>query len=109
MQNNPLVVTGVFRLGPVNPVSGLRPLIDTSDVSLPPDAAVAPSAGPRHLETRRRKSGELAYYWKVPTRDRGKGCIIPAEPLGTDFEAASRRADELNQLLDRWREKRKGH
>lgn len=108
MQNNPLVVTGVFKLGPVNPVSGLRPLIDLSDLALPANAPIGHAAEwPRHLETRRRKSGELAYYWKVPTRDRDKGCFIPAEPLGTDFECARQRADDLNGLLDRWRADRK--
>ncbi|MBS0233788.1 MAG: hypothetical protein JSR99_09905 [Proteobacteria bacterium] len=112
MDQNPSVNTGVFLLGPLNPISGLRPILELGPAPARPVDRV-PSRqeqrGPRHMERRILKSGEPAYYWKVPTRDRDNGCAIPAEPLGTDFESASRRADELNELLDRWRVERKVH
>jgi hypothetical protein len=109
MESNPLVNTGVFQLGPACPISGIRKLID---VSKPPATVIGrPSTRsadrPRHLESRPRKSGERAYYWKVPTRDRDKGCFIPAEALGTDLDGAPTRAAILNERLDGWRANRK--
>jgi hypothetical protein len=63
---------------------------------------------PRHVISKRLKSGAAAYYYNVPTRYREMKCSVPNEPLGTDFNKACKRAESLNSLFDEWDTQRKG-
>jgi hypothetical protein len=63
---------------------------------------------PRHVITKRLKSGATAFYYNVPTRYRKLGCPVPNEPLGTDFAAACAKATTLNGLFDEWDRMRRG-
>ncbi len=56
-------------------------------------------------------TGRTAFYYNVPTRYRKMGCVVPNEPLGTDYAKAcgeGGRAETLNGLFDEWMDARKG-
>lgn len=69
---------------------------------------------PRYVRPRLLASGQIAFYWIVPTYFRRLGCAIPNEPIGNDYTAAcgndgnSGRAAALNALFDEWTSKRDG-
>lgn len=63
---------------------------------------------PRYVIPKRLKSGEVAFYFNVPTRYRKSGCEVPNEPLGTDFGKMKERAETLNGLIDEWTDARNG-
>ena len=69
---------------------------------------------PRYVRPRVLASGQVGFYWIVPTYFRQLGCAIPNEPLGTDYTVAcgedSRggRAAILNALFDEWDSTRRG-
>ena len=100
---------GVFKLGPPNPITGLRPIDligGTMDVaaSIAADCKVRPKA--RYMEERHLKSG-IRFYWGPPHWSKKLGCEIPDEPLGSNYEYAMRRSEVLNRLWDDWRRQRK--
>lgn len=59
---------------------------------------------PRYMTVKRLASGGTAFYWAAQSRDYKAGFTIRAEALGTNAEAAARRARLLNEHLDAWRE-----
>jgi len=63
---------------------------------------------PRHVISKRLKSGQTAYYYNIPTRYREMECPVPNEALGTDFPKACKRATTLNGLFDEWDTQRNG-
>jgi hypothetical protein len=69
---------------------------------------------PRYVRPRLLASGQVGFYWIVPTYFRGLGCSIPNEPLGTDYAVAcgedgsGGRAASLNALFDEWHSARRG-
>jgi hypothetical protein len=69
---------------------------------------------PRFVIAKTLKRGATGFYFNVPTLYRKLGCIIPNEPLGTDYTTAcgddgnGGRAGILNILFDDWNTKRKG-
>lgn len=69
---------------------------------------------PRNVQGIRLASGEIGYYWYVPTKFRKQGCKIPNEPLGTNYVVAcgedgkGGRAAACNSLFDEWRRTRGG-
>ncbi len=63
---------------------------------------------PRHVIRKKLASGQIGYYYNVPTTYRRLQCPVPNEPLGTDFSIACRRASALNGLFDEWDQSRRG-
>jgi hypothetical protein len=69
---------------------------------------------PRYVIAKPLASGEMGFYWNIPTRYRKQGCAIPNEPLGHDYaiacgdDGAGGRAAALNAYFDEWDTKRKG-
>ena len=69
---------------------------------------------PRFVISKVLASGETAFYFNVPTLYRKQGCIIPNEPLGTDYGIACGEnglggsAAALNALFEEWNAKRRG-
>jgi hypothetical protein len=69
---------------------------------------------PRYVIAKRLSSGELAFYFNVPTKFRKAGCVVANEPLGTDYVAAcgddgnGGRAAIRNSLIDEWIANRDG-
>jgi hypothetical protein len=63
---------------------------------------------PRHVIYKILTSGEIAYYYNVPSRYRPLKCPVINEPLGTDYAVASNRAVTLNAHFDEWDTSRKG-
>lgn len=63
---------------------------------------------PRHVRPKRLKSGQIAYYYDVPTKYRKLKCAVENEPLGTDFAKMQDRAKVLNEQFDEWDRVRKG-
>ncbi len=66
---------------------------------------------PRHVIPKVLATGRTAFYYNVPTRYRKMGCVVPNEPLGTDYAKAcgdGGRAETLNGLFDEWMDARKG-
>src|SRR5438105_2356678 len=58
---------------------------------------------PRYVTTKRRKNGELGYFFDLPTWARQKGCTVKNEALGTDYNAARLRAETvLLPAFDSW-------
>lgn len=63
---------------------------------------------PRYIIAKPLASGATGFYFTVPTRYRKMGCIIPNEPLGSDYAIAcgpdgkGGRAAALNALFDEW-------
>lgn len=62
-----------------------------------------PAGWPRYMREKRLRSGGVAYFWEAPGAYRKAGFPIPSEALGSDYAAASARADRLNATLDAWR------
>lgn len=65
---------------------------------------------PRHVIPKVLATGRTAFYYNVPTRYRKMGCMVPNEPLGTDYAKAcgeGGRAETLNGLFDEWMDARK--
>src|SRR6516225_9616867 len=57
---------------------------------------------PRYVLRKPLKSG-WSYYFNVPTWARSAGCPIKNEPLGSDYDAAVRRAETvLLPAFDSW-------
>ncbi len=50
------------------------------------------------------RSGRLAYFWELTTRDRRRGCPLHSEALGTDYGDVCTKASILNAQLDAWRD-----
>src|SRR5438046_142017 len=87
------------------------------------DLAARPAAGPgrrrgsvsvlrplpRFVRIKSLASGAVAFYWDLTGYYRGLGCLIPGEPLGTDYVTAcgedgnGGRAARLNALFDEWK------
>ncbi len=69
---------------------------------------------PRYVRPRKLASGQIGFYWIVPTYFRKLGCKIPNEPLGDNYAVAcgdngnGGRAAGLNALFDEWTAKRNG-
>jgi hypothetical protein len=69
---------------------------------------------PRFVRTKPLANGAVAYYWELTGHYRKLGCLIPGEPLGTDYARAcgddgnGGRAAALNSLFDAWRSSRTG-
>jgi hypothetical protein len=58
---------------------------------------------PRYVITKPKEDGRLAHYFNVPMWARRKGCTVENEPLGTDYEAARLRAEQvLLPAFDSW-------
>jgi hypothetical protein len=53
-----------------------------------------------HMTSRRLKSGQTAYFWQLPKKARQFNIALHAEPLGSDFVQACRRAEKLNVLYE---------
>jgi hypothetical protein len=68
------------------PGSGYRPLIE---ITTQPN-----------MRRKRLRNGQTAYYWRPPRKVNRQGLPIFAEPLGTDFVEAGKRALKLNALCD---------
>src|SRR5258708_6219685 len=62
---------------------------------------------PRHVIFKALASGDVAYYYNVPSRYRGL-CPVRNEPLGKDYAVACIRAATLNGLFDEWDATRRG-
>jgi hypothetical protein len=59
---------------------------------------------PRYVERKPLKSGAVAYFFNVPTWARKAGCPVRNVPLGTDYDTAVRRAEDvLLPAFDSWR------
>jgi hypothetical protein len=59
---------------------------------------------PRYTLPKPLKSGKRGYFFNVPMWARKKGCTIENEPLGTDYDIAVRRAEDvLLKAFDSWR------
>jgi hypothetical protein len=69
---------------------------------------------PRFVIAKPLAGGNVGFYFNVPTYFRKLGCLIPNEPLGTDYARAcgsdgkGGRAAALNALFDEWRKARNG-
>jgi hypothetical protein len=69
---------------------------------------------PRFVRTKALANGAVAYYWELTGHYRKLGCLIPGEPLGTDYVRAcgedgnGGRAAALNSLFEAWRSSRTG-
>jgi hypothetical protein len=69
---------------------------------------------PRFVIAKTLKGGAVGFYFNIPTLYRKLGCVIPNEPLGTDYATAcgddgdGGRAAALNGVFDEWNIKRKG-
>lgn len=61
---------------------------------------------PRYTHARALKSGNLAYYWQLPTWAKQQGCTIANEALGTNMPKAMVRAEFLNNVFDDWKKGR---
>src|SRR5437660_261507 len=58
---------------------------------------------PRYVRRKPLKGG-WGYFFDVPTWARAAGCTVENEPLGTDYDAAARRAEMvLLPAFDSWR------
>jgi hypothetical protein len=58
---------------------------------------------PRYVRRMPLRNGLWAYYFTPPTGARAAGCPIQNEPLGTDYDAAVRRAETvLLPAFDGW-------
>jgi hypothetical protein len=58
---------------------------------------------PRYTLAKRLKGGRTAYFFNVPMWARRKGCTVQNDALGTDYEAARRRAEQvLLPAFDSW-------
>jgi Phage integrase family len=65
-----------------------------------------PLGWPRYMVPRRLKSGDVGYYWVIPTWAKKKGCLLSIEALGTDYSIAKNRCDELlNRQFNAWRKR----
>jgi hypothetical protein len=69
---------------------------------------------PRFVIAKTLVSGDISFYFNIPTHYRRLGCTIPNEPLGNDYAVAcgtdgnGGRAKALNGLFDEWNNHRKG-
>lgn len=63
---------------------------------------------PKYVISKPRASGEVAYFWQLPTwarspaKKHGRVCPIKSEPLGTDLAEAVTKANILNECLSDW-------
>ena len=58
---------------------------------------------PRHVLRKPLKGGKHGYFFNIPTKARKAGCPLRNEPLGTDYEAAVKRAENiLLPAFDAW-------
>lgn len=55
------------------------------------------------MVSRKLAGNRIAYYWQPRPKDVQAGCTLKGEPLGSDYGAARKRANELNEELDAWR------
>jgi hypothetical protein len=59
---------------------------------------------PRYVRRKRLAGGALAYFFEPPTWAREQECPVDPEPLGIDYDAAVRRAEDiLLPAFDSWR------
>lgn len=59
---------------------------------------------PRYCRRKRLKSGKWAHFFAPPTWAYAQGCVVSPEALGTDYDAAVRRAENvLLPAFDSWR------
>lgn len=59
---------------------------------------------PRYVERRPLAGGRWGYFFNIPTWARRAGCPLKNEPLGTDYDSAVRRAEDvLLPAFDSWR------
>ena len=59
---------------------------------------------PRYVFRKPLKAGAWAYFFNVPSWARQAGCPVKNEPLGTDYDAAVQRAENiLLPAFDAWR------
>ena len=69
---------------------------------------------PRFVYSKLLASGKTSFYWHVTKHYRLQGCLIPDEPLGTNYLVAcgedgdGGRAAQLNALFNEWRASRAG-
>lgn len=69
---------------------------------------------PRFVRAKALANGAVAYYWELTGHYRKLGCLIPGEPLGTDYVCAcgedgnGGRAAALNALFEEWRSSKAG-
>jgi hypothetical protein len=69
---------------------------------------------PRYVINKRLASGDVAFYFNIPSYFRKLGCPVPNEPLGTDYDIAcgkdgnGGRAAALNARFDEWNQIRRG-
>lgn len=61
---------------------------------------------PRYVRSKPLSHGGVAWYWSPPTKFKEQGCAIEPDALGEDMIEAFKRAEELNEALDAWREGR---
>ena len=67
---------------------------------------------PRFVIGKKLRSGEVAFYFNVPSRYRKQGCTMDNEALGTDYALAcgddgkGGKAASLNEQLDEWNTQR---
>src|SRR5262250_2674312 len=94
----------------------------SSDLTVRPAAGAGRRRGfvsvtrplPRFVRIKTLASGAVAFYWGLTGYYRRLGCLIPGEPLGTDYVTAcgedgnGGRASALNALFDEWRRNRSG-
>jgi hypothetical protein len=59
------------------------------------------------MRTKRLRNGDVAYYWAPPRRVERENLPLHAEPLGTDYAAAARRAMMLNAQCYSFRKRKK--
>jgi hypothetical protein len=58
---------------------------------------------PRYTLHKPLKGGQRGYFFNIPTWARKKGCPIPNEPLGTDYDMAVQRVEKiLLPAFDSW-------
>jgi hypothetical protein len=55
---------------------------------------------PRHVIPKKLASGKTSYSYNTPSKYRALGCRLGSEPLGTDYEQMTTRAETLNGLFD---------
>lgn len=59
---------------------------------------------PRYVRRKRLAGGAIAYFFEPPTWARAQECPVDPEPLGTDYDVAVRRAEDvLLPAFDSWR------
>ncbi|GAA3849427.1 hypothetical protein AFIC_001016 [[Pseudomonas] carboxydohydrogena] len=59
---------------------------------------------PRYCRRKLLKNGTWAYFFEIPTWAKEQGCKLENEPLGSDYAAAVKRAEEvLLPAFDSWR------